>query len=99
MKACGSARGQSHAAEDTKVAVQRLWDRPACGEAYCDGSLGRQRFEAQGKTRYGLEPFIHSFARFSDDPVVDVLEIGLATDADHLEWAAVGPRCLLIEAR
>lgn len=95
MKTDESKRVDLRTAEDPKITVQRFWEAAACGEVYANGSHDRQRFEAQRKARYGLEPFIESFARFADGEGADVLEIGVGMGADHLEWAAIGPRRLV----
>ena len=39
------------------------------------------------ETRYSLEPFIESFARFGDSRDLDVLEIGVGLGADHQRFA------------
>jgi ubiquinone/menaquinone biosynthesis C-methylase UbiE len=43
--------------------------------------------------RYRLEPFIHSVAQFTRHRGKDILEIGVGSGIDHLQWARVGARC------
>jgi len=80
---------------DEKERVRRFWDAASCGEeAYALGDSPRARYEAHARSRYSLEPFIRSFARFDEGRERDVLEIGVGMGADHLEWAKSGPHSL-----
>lgn len=74
--------------------VRAFWEDGSCGEAYAQGADERERLEAQARTRYQLEPYIHDFAKFAEGKGRDVLEIGVGMGADHLEWAKAGPRTL-----
>jgi ubiquinone/menaquinone biosynthesis C-methylase UbiE len=74
--------------------VGAFWERASCGEVYADGTTERDRFEAQARARYEMEPFIFPFARFEEAAGRDVLEIGVGMGADHLEWARARPRTL-----
>jgi SAM-dependent methyltransferase len=74
--------------------VHAFWNAGSCGETYAQGADERERLEAQARTRYELEPYIHDFARFGEGRGRDVLEIGVGMGADHLEWAKSGPRSL-----
>src|SRR5262245_35903710 len=74
--------------------VEAFWDRSSCGERLATGTTEREKYEAQGRARYELEPYILEFARFADGAGKDVLEIGVGMGADHLEWARSGPRSL-----
>jgi ubiquinone/menaquinone biosynthesis C-methylase UbiE len=86
--------GPTPAGEALKASVGAFWERASCGEVYADGTTERDRFEAQARARYEMEPFIFPFARFAQAPGKDVLEIGVGMGADHLEWAKAGPRTL-----
>lgn len=79
---------------ELKSEVREFWDRLSCGEVYAAGMSEKERFEAQGKARYELEPHIHDFARFHEGQGKDVLEIGVGMGADHIEWAKTGPKSL-----
>jgi hypothetical protein len=70
-----------------KAEVGAFWERGSCGEVYADGTTERDRYEAQARARYEMEPFIFPFAKFQEAPGKDVLEIGVGMGADHLEWA------------
>ena len=78
-----------------KDEVRAFWDVAACGEVYAEGADDRERFDRQRATRYALEPFIAPFARFGEVGGLEVLEIGVGMGADHLEFAAAGPRRLV----
>jgi SAM-dependent methyltransferase len=81
--------------DDTgKLAVGSFWEAASCGEVYAAGESERERYEAQARARYALEPFIFPFARFPEGAGRDVLEVGVGMGADHLEWARVRPRRL-----
>jgi ubiquinone/menaquinone biosynthesis C-methylase UbiE len=82
------------AAAEAKQAVGDFWEQGSCGEVYAEGADERERFEAQARARYALEPFIFPFARFEAGQGKDVLEIGVGMGADHVEWARRGPRSL-----
>jgi ubiquinone/menaquinone biosynthesis C-methylase UbiE len=78
-------------------ATQRVgdfWEEASCGEVYAEGDSERERFEAQARARYAMEPFIFSLARFEEGRDRDVLEIGVGMGADHVEWAKQRPRSL-----
>jgi ubiquinone/menaquinone biosynthesis C-methylase UbiE len=77
-----------------KSAVRDFWEQGSCGEVYAEGDSARERFEAQARARYRMEPFIFPFARFAEGAGKDVLEIGVGMGADHVEWARSHPRSL-----
>jgi SAM-dependent methyltransferase len=80
---------------DEKERVRRFWEAASCGEeAYALGDSPQARYEAQADSRYSLEPYVRSFARFDEGRGRDVLEIGVGMGADHLEWAKSGPHSL-----
>lgn len=79
---------------ELKASVGAFWERASCGEMYADGTTERDRYEAQARARYQMEPFIFPFARFAEGAGKDVLEIGVGMGADHLEWARARPRRL-----
>ena len=77
-----------------KDEVGAFWEQASCGEVYAEGGDERERFEAQARARYAMEPFIFPFARFAEGRGKDVLEIGVGMGADHVEWAKAAPRSL-----
>lgn len=82
-------------AHPRKAEVREFWDAAACGEVYATGESQLDRFNEQRRARYELEPFIESFARFSDAKDHEVLEIGVGMGADHLRFAEAAPRRLV----
>jgi len=90
-------RGARHReASDPELAqVRDFWQAQSCGEVYAQGASLRERFEAQSRARYALEPYLRPFARFEDGRARDVLEIGVGMGADHLAWALEAPRRLV----
>lgn len=83
------------ATDATKDDVREFWDAASCGEVYAEGAEGAEAFARQAARRYELEPYIAEFAGFADGAGKDVLEIGVGMGADHLQWAAAGPRSLV----
>ena len=70
-----------------KEDVKEFWNDDPCGTRYLEG---RQDFDAHARTRYKLEPFIFDFANFQSARGLKVLEIGVGTGADYLEWLRAG---------
>lgn len=79
---------------DAKADVHDFWNEGSCGEAYAHGDDERARYAEQARARYELEPYIHGFAKFSEAPGHDVLEIGVGMGADHEQWAKAGAQSL-----
>lgn len=79
---------------DLKREVAGFWDRASCGEVYATGASERDRYEAQSRSRYELEPYIREFARFEEAAGRDALEIGVGMGSDHVELAKARPRSL-----
>jgi SAM-dependent methyltransferase len=71
---------------EQKNEVRQFWDADPCGSRY----LQSQDFEAQARSRYGLEPHIADFASFKSARGMKVLEIGVGMGADYLEWLKAG---------
>jgi len=70
-----------------KEEVREFWNSDPCGSRY----LGdRADFEAHARARYQLEPYIHEFAGFAQSSGQRVLEVGVGTGADYLEWLKAG---------
>lgn len=77
-----------------KLAVQEFWNRRSSGEVSASSDTPTEQLDAQARARYDLQPYISGFARFSDGRDRDVLEIGVGTGTDHLQWAKASPRSL-----
>lgn len=74
--------------------VKDFWNRASCGEVYSQGEDVRERYTAQARTRYQLEPYILPFAEFELTRGKDALEIGVGMGADHQKLAEAGPSSL-----
>jgi ubiquinone/menaquinone biosynthesis C-methylase UbiE len=70
-----------------KDRVRDFWDSDPCGTRYLQGP---DAFAAHAQARYALEPHIPVFAQFSAARGLRVLEIGVGTGADYLEWLKAG---------
>ena len=77
-----------------KLAVQEFWNRRSSGEVYATADTPTEQLDSQARARYYLEPYISGFARFGNGQGRDVLEIGVGTGVDHLQWAKSSPRSL-----
>jgi ubiquinone/menaquinone biosynthesis C-methylase UbiE len=83
-----------------KDRVRRFWEAEPCGSRYLQqpGCVRRERgeewsrenFEAHARIRYELEPHIPGFANFNSARGKKVLEIGVGTGADYLQWLKAG---------
>ena len=72
---------------ELKSEVRDFWNAEPCGSRY----LGEgDDFEAHTRARYDLEPHIREFAGFAHAAGKRVLEIGVGTGADYLEWLKAG---------
>ena len=81
-------------ASELKAQVRDFWNADPCGSRY----LGEQGdFEAHARARYELEPYIPGFAGFSDSAGKRVLEVGVGTGADYLEWLKAGAQATGID--
>lgn len=78
-------------------AVRQYWERRPCGTSPAIVGaalpLTREWFERIEEHRYRVEPFIHAVAQFSRHQGKRVLEIGVGTGTDFLQWARAGARC------
>lgn len=79
-----------HPLAPAKEEVRDFWNEGSCGEALLLPSQDREGFEAQARERYRLEPYIESFARFSETRGKRVLEVGVGLGADHQQFAEAG---------
>ncbi len=68
-------------------AVRDFWNTAPCGSRYLET---RGDFDCHAKARYGLEPFILSFAEFDKWAGKRILEIGVGMGADYVHWLKAG---------
>jgi SAM-dependent methyltransferase len=70
--------------------VRDFWQRASCGEELYLSADDSDGYRGQAEIRYRLEPYIRSFAKFSEARDKDVLEIGVGLGADHQQFAEAG---------
>ncbi len=72
--------------ESAKYDVRDYWENETCGTR--NGSLESRQafFESISQTRYALEPFIPTFAKFDESHDLNVLEIGVGAGSDFQRW-------------
>jgi ubiquinone/menaquinone biosynthesis C-methylase UbiE len=75
---------------ESKQKVYDFWNNESCGEALYLNAETREGFALQLKSRYELEPFIPTFAKFERAKGLKVLEIGVGLGADHQKFAESG---------
>lgn len=77
--------------------VRRYWEQHPCGTSpTIVGSvpaLTREWFDRIEEHRYGVEPFIHAVAQFTRHHGEKLLEVGVGTGTDFLQWARAGAVC------
>jgi ubiquinone/menaquinone biosynthesis C-methylase UbiE len=75
-----------------KLAVKAHWEEEVCGSRYgADAADDRRRYFAEiESTRYKLDWMIPGFARFTESRGKRVLELGLGTGTDFLQWVRAG---------
>lgn len=72
---------------ELKNQVRDFWNIDPCGTRYLGNN---EDFEGHARARYTLEPHIPEFAKFSSASGLEVLEIGVGTGADYLQWLTAG---------
>jgi ubiquinone/menaquinone biosynthesis C-methylase UbiE len=78
---------ETRSSAELKREVQDFWNAEPCGTRYLSEL---EDFESHRLARYSLEPYITSFAKFSEAKGLKVLEIGVGMGADYLEWLKAG---------
>lgn len=84
-----------------KEAVREYWELKPCGAS--PGVVGtlprasREWFERIEEHRYRVEPFIHAVAQFTRHRGKRVLEIGVGTGTDFLQWARANTDCVGVD--
>lgn len=77
----------------TKAQVRAHWEGEVCGARYADAKLVSDRrafFEDADRARYKLDWMVPSFAEFETARGLKVLEIGLGTGVDFMQWVRNG---------
>ncbi len=74
------------AAQVLKSSVRDHWEQETCGTRYGESVDRLLYFREIRQTRYELEPYISSFARFPEAAGKDVLEIGVGAGSDFFGW-------------
>ncbi|HYO75879.1 MAG TPA: class I SAM-dependent methyltransferase [Thermoanaerobaculia bacterium] len=73
---------------ELKSAVRSHWEQETCGTRYSNASERKAWFDELAAARYEMEPYILPFADFAAlAKGKDVLEIGVGSGADFLQWA------------
>ena len=76
---------------DAKQEVHGFWSRTPCGSWDATAPEGtREYYDQIEARRYELEPFIHDYAEFGSTRGQKVLEIGVGTGTDHVQFARAG---------
>ncbi|HSB33188.1 MAG TPA: class I SAM-dependent methyltransferase [Nitrospirota bacterium] len=77
--------------EGLKGEVKDYWEQEPCGSGVAQSArYSREYFDEIEENRYRLEPFIHQFAQFTRKRGKKVLEIGVGSGTDHLQFARAG---------
>jgi ubiquinone/menaquinone biosynthesis C-methylase UbiE len=76
--------------ESNKKVVQEFWEQASCGEDLYLDAMTVDGYRMQAAHRYRLEPYIETFADFSNARGKRVLEIGVGLGADHQRFAEAG---------
>jgi ubiquinone/menaquinone biosynthesis C-methylase UbiE len=75
----------------SKARVRHYWDETPCGSTTSSSApLSRRYFDEIEAYRYQVEPEIFSFAQFTRYHGKRVLEVGVGTGTDFLQWARAG---------
>lgn len=80
-----------------KGEVTRHWEEETCGIRYGDSEDQTEWFCEIERLRYRLEPYITDFAGFTSSAEKRVLEIGVGTGSDFVNWLRHGARPIGID--
>ena len=84
-------RALNEANPSLKDAVRRHWQSEPCESRFGQSTADRRRFfEEIDSSRYEYAPFIPGFARFDEAAGKRVLEVGLGSGSDFIQWARNG---------
>ncbi|MCE5252293.1 class I SAM-dependent methyltransferase [bacterium] len=77
--------------EELKAQVKQYWNKRACGTEGSDSEKhSRKYFDELEDYKYSLESEIFSFAQFTRFHGQKVLEVGVGTGTDFLQWVRAG---------
>jgi ubiquinone/menaquinone biosynthesis C-methylase UbiE len=89
------------AAMSLKETVRAYWELNPCGASpRIVGTLprgSREWFDEIEEHRYRVEPFIHAVAQFTRHRGKRVLEVGVGTGTDFLQWVRAGADCVGVD--
>jgi len=84
-------RALNDANPSLKDAIRRHWQSEPCESRFGQNTADRRRFfEEIDSSRYQYAPFITGFARFDEAAGKRVLEVGLGSGSDFIQWARNG---------
>jgi SAM-dependent methyltransferase len=75
---------------DLKAIIRDHWDREPCGTRWLVSDDPSERLREAEEFRYRVEPHIPAFARFSESSGLRVLEIGVGSGTDFIQWLRNG---------
>ncbi|MBD3182585.1 methyltransferase domain-containing protein [Candidatus Poribacteria bacterium] len=79
--------------ENIKNKVKEFWNRESCGTGVAlSRKFTRQYFDEIEDYRYKVEPEVFSFAQFTRFRDKDILEVGVGSGTDFLQWVRAGAR-------
>jgi ubiquinone/menaquinone biosynthesis C-methylase UbiE len=82
----------------SKARVRHYWNETPCGSTTSNSApLTRRYFDEIEAYRYEVEPEIFSFAQFTRYHGKRVLEVGVGTGTDFLQWARAGAQAYGID--
>jgi SAM-dependent methyltransferase len=76
--------------DEIKEAVRQHWEETPCGTRDLAGADRARFFRELEDTRYQLEPYIRTFARFHEGKGKKVLEVGVGAGTDFVNWVRAG---------
>jgi SAM-dependent methyltransferase len=86
-------RALNEANPSLKEAVRQHWQSEPCESRFGRTTADRRKFfEEIDSSRWETSPFIHGFARFDEGAGKRVLEVGLGSGSDFMQWARRGAR-------
>jgi ubiquinone/menaquinone biosynthesis C-methylase UbiE len=78
-------------AAELKASVKAHWEQEVCGSRWGDDPVDRRNYFAQiEKSRYELDYMLKGFAKFEESKGKKVLEVGLGTGTDFVQWIRAG---------
>jgi len=76
-----------------KEQVRNYWGETPCGSTTAKSKIfSREYFDEIEEYRYSIEPEIFSFAQFTRFKDCKVLEVGVGTGTDFIQWVRAGVR-------